>query len=151
MNISRVGDTSFLSGVIDEEADFSLILKEPQPANLDFSGIERVNSIGLRSWMHFMSKWGDKPLNYLNCPVSIGDHLATLPALGGIPKRVAVALSAMIPYDCLKCNHSEDFMVKQAEVIPEVLPRVLSPKCRICSGDMELLNPDQLAIFAPRS
>ena len=148
MEVSRISDIAYLSGVIDEESDFSALLTLPFIQTIDFSGVSRVNSIGLRSWMLFMTKWGDKPLNYMNCTTEISDHLATIPALRGASKRVVAVLSAMIPYDCLKCNHMEDIMVKKAEVVPVTLPKVVSPKCRICSGEMELINPSVVAIFS---
>ena len=138
---------AFLSGVIDEESDFTPLLEAPFCKSIDFSGVERINSIGIRSWMLFLTKWGDKSLNYMNCTTSISDQLATIPALSGISKRVAVVLSAMISYDCPKCDHVEDFMVKRADVFPVLLEKVTSPKCRLCSGQMELINQTQLSIF----
>ena len=51
MKISRVANTVFISGIIDENADLSALLQEPAPLSIDFSGVTRVNSVGLRTWM----------------------------------------------------------------------------------------------------
>jgi hypothetical protein len=147
MDISRVKETAFLSGVIDENSDFAPLLLQPWLTNIDFSGVQRINSVGLRSWMLFISAWADKPLNYLNCPVAISDHLSMISFLLGSPKRVVKVLSAMLPYDCLKCNHTEDLMVKYEDVRPVTLPAVSAPRCRICLGEMEPLDPVHLSIF----
>lgn len=147
MDISRVKETAFISGVIDENSDFSPILLPPWPTNIDFSGVQRVNSIGLRTWMLFLTKWGDKPLNYLNCTTSISDQLVMVPALFGIPKKVVKVLSAMISYDCPKCKHAEDLMIKYDNVHPVPSPEALAPKCRICFHEMELVEAGYLSIF----
>jgi hypothetical protein len=149
MKISRSGSIILLSGVIDEHADFMPLMQEPAPLSIDFSGVERINSIGLRSWMRFMTKWADKPLIYLNCPVVISDQLAIIPALRGIKLRAATVESAFIPYDCNKCQHQEDFKVLQKDAHPNPKPDVLNPKCPACSAAMDLVNSDQLNIFEP--
>jgi anti-anti-sigma regulatory factor len=74
MKISRKGGVVFLEGVVDENADFSPLLSENPPLQLDLSGVSRINSIGVRSWMKFISLWGDKPMEYLECPTIITDR-----------------------------------------------------------------------------
>lgn len=149
LKISHVGDRVLLAGVIDENSDFSPLLKETAPLSIDFSGIQRINSIGLRSWMRFMTQWGTNPLRYLDCPVVISDQLAVIPALRGIKSRIASVVSAFIPYDCPRCQHQEDLRVEQINVHPTVQSSVLSPPCPACKSPMELVNPEQLSIFEP--
>ena len=151
MKISRKGGQVFLAGVIDENADFSELLQEQSPLSIDFSGVERINSIGIRSWMMFMTRWGDKPLNYQECPVIIADQLAVTPALRGIKKRAAVIMSAYVAFDCSNCRHQEDFRVAYDQVQPQLKPGVANPKCSACGSPMGLIHADQFSIFEPRS
>ena len=151
MKISRVGSLIQISGVIDEHSDFSTLLSESAPLSIDFSGVERVNSVGLRTWMRFMTQWGDKELIYLKCPVVIVDQLATIPALMGIKKRAALVQSADLAFECDKCGHQEDRCIDRASVDPTPDPSVLQPPCPSCGGTLELINEDQLVIFLPRS
>ena len=149
MKISRVANTVFISGIIDENADLSALLQEPAPLSIDFSGVTRVNSVGLRTWMRFMTLWGDKPLNYFECPIAITDQIIIIPVLRGIKKQVATIVSGILPYDCPSCKHQADIRVERAQVVPKTDPAVLNPKCPVCSQPMELVNENQLDIFKP--
>jgi hypothetical protein len=149
MKISRSGNTVFVSGVIDENADLTPLLQEQPPLSIDFSGVSRINSVGLRSWMRFMTLWGDKPLRYLECPIAVTDQLIIIPALRGIKKQIATVVSGHIPYDCSNCKHQADIRVERSSVVPSTHPAILSPKCPSCSHQMQLVNEDQLDIFKP--
>lgn len=149
MKITRSAGVVFLSGVIDENADFSPLLQEEAPLSLNLSGVERVNSVGLRSWMRFMVQWGDKTLKYLECPVVVSDQIAIIPALRGIKSRSAQVISAMIPYECYSCQHQEDLRVTDSQFSPQPDPKALNPECPKCKEEMELVNPGQLSIFEP--
>ena len=151
MNISRSGNVILISGVIDEHADFSPLLTESAPLSLDFSGVERVNSVGLRTWMRFMTLWGDKDLIYLGCPVVIVDQLATIPALMGIKKQAALVQSAYLVFECDKCGHQEDRCIDRAGVHPTPDQLVLEAPCPSCSGKFNLINTDHLVVFSARS
>lgn len=149
MKISRKGDVVFLEGVIDENADFTPLLSENAPLLLNLYGISRINSIGVRSWMKFMTLWGDKPMEYWDCPASITDQISITPVLLGLKMPVARVMSAYISYACSKCHHQEDLMVARAQVFPQPLPDIMSPRCSNCGAAFNMINPDQLAIFRP--
>lgn len=149
MKISRKGNVIFLEGVIDENADFSSLLSETAPLLLNLYGISRINSIGVRSWMKFMTLWGDKPIEYLDCPASITDQISITPVLLGLKKPVARVMSAYVSYACSKCHHQEDLMVARTQVLPQPLPDITSPRCPNCGQGLSMINPDQLAIFRP--
>lgn len=147
MKISRVGDVVFLKGVIDENADFMPLLSEAQPLRLDFYGVSRINSIGVRSWMKFISQWGDQPMEYLECPAMISDQLSITPVLMGLKKTVAKVMSAYFSYACSQCHHQEDRRVARDQVLPVPLSEVLEAPCSNCGSIMGLISPDQLSIF----
>ena len=149
MKITRSAGVVFLSGVIDENSDFSPLLQEEAPLSLNLAGVQRVNSVGLRSWMRFMVQWGEKSLKYLECPVVVSDQIAVIPALCGIKSKVAHVVSAFIPYECTNCQHQADIRVTESQFSPDPAPEVLNPECPSCKGAMELVNPGQLSIFDP--
>lgn len=149
MKISRKGGVVFLEGVIDENADFSPLLSENPPLQLDLSGVSRINSIGVRSWMKFISLWGDKPMEYLECPIIITDQISITPVLMGLKKPVVKVMSAFISYVCSKCNQQEDLRVSRAQALPIPVPAIVSPTCRACGAALAMINPDQLSIFKP--
>ena len=147
MKISRKWGVVFLDGVVDENADFSPLLTETPPLQLNLSKVSRINSIGVRSWMKFISLWGDKPMEYLDCPAIITDQLSITPVLLGLKKPIVKVMSAFISYVCSKCNQQEDLRVARAQVLPNPVPEILSPACKSCGGDLGMINADQLSIF----
>ena len=149
MKITRKGGVVFLEGVIDENADFSPLLSEGSPLQLDLSGVVRINSIGVRSWMKFISLWGDKPIEYLECPTIISDQIAITPVLMGIKKPIVKVMSAYISYMCSKCNQQEDIRVARSQVLPHPVSGVVSPPCHNCGAALVMINIDQLSIFKP--
>jgi len=151
MKISRAGAALKISGVIDEHADFTPLLNESAPLTIDFSGVERVNSVGLRTWMRFMTQWGDKDLIYMACPVVVVDQLAIIPALMGIKRRAAMVQSAYISFECVKCGHQEDRCLDRAAVHPTPDRGQLAPPCPSCSQPLEMISPDCVSIFLPRT
>lgn len=149
MKISRAGAVILLKGVIDENADFSPLLKDDAPLRIDFSGISRINSIGIRSWMKFLTQWGDKSLEYLRCPVVITEQLTITPVLLGVKKRVARVESAYIPFICPNCHELEDRMVEFNQLLLGVNQDVKAPPCRQCGARMTASSPDYFSIFDP--
>jgi len=147
MKISRQGSIVFLEGVIDENADFSPLLTELPPLQLNLLKVSRINSIGVRSWMKFISLWGDKPMEYLDCPAIITDQLSITPVLLGLKKPIVKVMSAFISYVCSKCNQQEDLRVARTQALPKPVSDILSPSCKSCGGTLAMINADQLSIF----
>ena len=147
MKISRKGNVVFLEGLIDENADFSPLLTESAPLCLDLSGISRINSIGVRSWMKFITLWGDKPMEYQECPAIISDQLMVTPVLLGIKQRSVGVTSAHISFSCSKCGRQEDRRILRSQVLPAALQNVIEPACVTCKSKLTMINPDQLEIF----
>jgi hypothetical protein len=149
MKISRAGASVLLEGVIDENADFSPLLRESAPLRIDFSRVTRINSIGVRSWMKFLTQWGDKSLEYLQCPAVISEQLIVTPVLLGVKKRVAKVVSAYIAFVCPKCNESEDRMVTFDQLFRDVSPETKAPPCKQCGACMTAANSACYSIFDP--
>ena len=71
----------FLSGVLDEYADLTALAEAAEPLRLNFKGISRFNSIGIRGLLKFLFAWGAKGLIYEECPSEFVDQANMIPAL----------------------------------------------------------------------
>ena len=68
LEIRKEGNTVFLSGVIDEHADFTdLFTGLTSPVMIDWNGILRINSCGVREWVNAL-KSTTLNLIFKNCP-----------------------------------------------------------------------------------
>ena len=147
MKISRRANTVVLTGIIDETADFKPLLAESEPLHIDFSGIQRINSIGIRSWMRFLTDWQDKALVYEECPIVISEQIALLPSLRGIKKRCATIAHAVLPAGCVQCGSQEDVRLERADVVPNLSAKASPPRCAKCGGVTEWDCEELLEIF----
>lgn len=148
MNIERKGGKVYLSGVINENSDFSPLLKETSPLKIDFSGVQRINSVGVRSWMKFLSQWGDdKLLEYWECSVVIVDQLSIIGSLRGVRKKVATVKSVYLPSECTSCAKESEVRVSEDDYRKD--PSLLSylKPCPHC-GDRQIFSiPDISGLF----
>lgn len=137
MNIERKKDIIYLSGVIDENSDFSPLLLEVAPLRLDFKGIQRINSIGVRSWLRFLTQWNDKPMEYHNCPPVIVDQLEIIGALRGIRKRAAFVASAWLPAECAHCRKEIEVLATHKDYDLDSTLQICQKPCPSCQGATE--------------
>ena len=133
--------TFFLSGVLDEYADFSSLLSVSEPLKLNLRGIKQLNSIGIRNMLEFLKKTGSKRIEYYECPSEYVDQINMIPALLGFGDQKAEVKSMFIPFECKKCDHAED-MLKTSDDIAKSLDgeSTVTEKCPKCGGDMIVYN-----------
>jgi hypothetical protein len=139
----------FLSGVLNEYADFSPLLKNAPPLRLDMQDVSRLNSIGIRNLLKFLSEWGAKPFEYLRSPSEFVDQVNMIPALLGAKGQGRIR-SLFVPYECIDCEAEEDVLspIEQFEKLPKGAD---APKraCAKCGGNMAVLT-DSFFIFLQR-
>jgi hypothetical protein len=139
----------FLSGVLNEYADFSPLLKLAGPLQLDMKDVSRLNSIGIRNLLKFLSEWGAKPFEYLRCPSEFVDQVNMIPALLGAKGQGKIA-SLFVPYECADCEAEEEVLAPTSQF--EGLPKGgEGPKraCGKCGGQMSVLT-DSFFVFLQR-
>jgi hypothetical protein len=104
VTIKLEGDVYFLSGPINEHADFSKLKTAKSPLRLDLRGVSDISSVGTRRWLTFLDHWGKNELEFHGCPPTLVGLLNSVPhALGQNRKRENVR-SVMVPYSCASCN-----------------------------------------------
>ncbi len=123
-----------VSGIINEASDFSPLLNEVAPLRLDFSGVQRINSIGVRSWMRFLAQWGnEKPIEYLECSTVVVDQLCILGSLRGIQAKIASVKSVFLPTECTSCGYEGELRVTDEDFKKDPTFYKLLGVCPKCS------------------
>ena len=128
----------FLSGVLDEYADLSSLTEAKEPLRLNFKGISRFNSIGIRGLLKFLFAWGSKGLIYEECPSEFVDQANMIPALLGAKKQ-GVIHSLFVPYECTSCDFDEELLAQTADLQKTLAAEgKLVKSCPSCGGKMEV-------------
>lgn len=83
-----------LKGAIDEDSDFSPILKTSGPVSINFKEVQSINSLGIRSWVNFLKDLSNREVHYEECPPIIVRQLNMVPSFLGKAK----VLSVFVPY-----------------------------------------------------
>ncbi len=85
-----------LSGVIDEDADFSTLKIAGHPeVELEMSQLKSINSCGIREWIKWVGTANNAKITYVNCPKVIVDQINMVD--GFLPANGRV-LSFFVPY-----------------------------------------------------
>lgn len=122
-----------LTGNIDEGADFAPVTRLPGPLVIDLGGINRINSLGVREWIHFVKEReaAGIDLTFERCsPVMVG-QVGMISNFMGKRSRIK---SVLVPYVCPACS-------TETLGLFEVMPGAevpLSAPCPKCQQAMEL-------------
>lgn len=135
VGINIVGDqtTVQLTGVIDEDADFSKINKLESPKIVfDFQKVSMINSCGIREWIQYLVGLGTQSqITYVNCPQIIIEQINMVQ--GFIPKGGKVE-SFYAPYFCEDCDKETKMKINSADIKSFKAPIC---KCPDCQSEME--------------
>ncbi len=146
--VERAG-VFYLSGILNEYADFSMLLRQQAPLKLNMREVSRLNSIGIRNLLKFLADWGPKPFEYQECPSEFIDQVNMIPALLG-PKGHGTIATLFVPYECTGCDNEAEVLCKLSEfstVKTGGEPAVR--KCPKCNSDMAVLT-DSFFVFLQR-
>jgi ABC-type transporter Mla MlaB component len=117
-----------LTGHINERTDFTPLRKGAQRIVLDLSGIDRINSIGVRRWMDFVRdcETAGIELTFERCSPILVNQMSMIRKFMGTRSRVK---SILVPYFCAACKHEDDSVL---EIAPgaAIAPQLGCPKCR---------------------
>jgi len=80
LTITEKGGFVFLDGVFDEYADFSSLKAICEPIRFNLRAVRRINSIGMRNLLSFLIEWGDRALEYHECPTDFIEQINMIPA-----------------------------------------------------------------------
>lgn len=147
---SRDGATYVtLAGAITEAADFTPLTTQRSPMVIDLSAVDRINSIGVRNWVHFVKQCETAGLDVVcdRCSPVIVQQISMISNFMGARTRVR---SLFAPYLCPTCSaeHLQLYEVKPG--VPLAVPtQIACPKCGAVThlDELEAMYP---ALFAGR-
>ena len=92
-----------VSGYIGEDAGlFSQTFSDVKSVNLDLKGINYINSVGVKNWIHWTSRFpANLPVRIYNCPSLI---LNQINMVAGFISNTSTVESIMAPFVCEDCN-----------------------------------------------
>jgi hypothetical protein len=139
-----------LSGVLNEYADFTPLLQEAEPLRLNIRKVSRLNSIGIRNLLKFLSEWGAKAFTYEECPSEFVDQINMIPAMLGT-KAHGQVVSLFVPYECGNCDNEEEILADISEYKGQVKAGEEPPRkaCSKCGSPMSVLM-DSFFVFLTR-
>lgn len=138
--------TVMLKGAIDEDADFSPILKLKGPLVFNMRYVTAINSCGVRNWVNFIKGLSKMEIFYEDCPPLIVRQLNMVPSFVGHAK----VLSVFGAYVCDNCDTEKLMLIRQERFQGGVVNIPDAIDCDSCKkGEMEFDgHPQQYFAFA---
>jgi anti-anti-sigma regulatory factor len=118
-----------LAGAVTELANFETLKALRGAARIDLSGIERMNSLGVRAWCHFVrdAEAAGLSLTFERCSPVIVEQIAMISNFFGARSQVA---SLLAPYFCESCGTEHTQLIERNPSTPMVVPpQNTCPKC----------------------
>jgi hypothetical protein len=131
-----------ISGIIDEFSSFrDLFSHQLEEIWIDFSGVTRINSSGIREWVQAVLS-SNVRLHMENCSAVMVDQFSMIPEFIG---KNGVVESFFVHYLCDACGHEEKNLCVVGKDIKaeDSYKEALDDPCPVCGGVLELdHNPD---------
>jgi hypothetical protein len=129
---TKEGDRISLVGRIDENADLNALAAEIpwEGATVDLSGLTRINSIGVREWMDFVSSLAPRPVRLERCAPVFVEQLNAIANFTG----QATLVSVMSAFECEHDGNNVNIEVKIDDARKNILPA--APTCSRCGAEM---------------
>ncbi len=135
IEVTEPGRRLSLSGVVDEYADLSLVFEAPGPElRLDLTGIERINSFGVRAWIEAMQKVSPEVrLVFERCAPPIIDQINMVLGFVG-HAEIESFFAPMVCDDCAE----EKYVLFETDVCRDLGGTLPATPCPNCREDMEI-------------
>ena len=145
------GDVVAMDGPIDEhllDGLRDLAGRVGKQVVLDLSGIQQINSIGVRSWLEFMRVFGeDRRVRLKDCSADLAAQMAMIPGVMG----EAAVDSFYVSLFCADCSTQGAVLLQVAASADELSEQVNSFACPSCSEYMEPEDDPENLIHALKS
>lgn len=157
LGINTVEDVSFLkiSGTIDEDNTLAGSLKkiEGRTVVIDLSGVERINSCGVRDWVNWLNdlEQGGKQVVLVRCSPCIVTQINLVHNFTG----KGIVKSFFAPYYCGKCDKEQQKLLQVEQFAGSTVARAPTFRAEGCQNvPCELAFDDideSYFAFLPRS
>lgn len=149
LTYTRDGEIYVLEGALDHLADLKPFLAAQAPLRMDWRGIQSVSSAGIRLWVEFLARWGDRPMEIVGVTPPLVSMLNSVPNSVGPGGKKETIRSVLVPHSCELCNHYQETELHCRNLIDEggdlVIPDV---PCEDCGRPAHLIvEPDEYFLF----
>jgi anti-anti-sigma regulatory factor len=135
------GTSVVLAGNITEATSFKPLLGLRGPLVIDLAGVARINSIGVRGWLTFVTQCDAAGTDVVldRCSPAIVSQISMISNFVGQRTRVR---SLFAPYVCTACGADHLQLLEVTPGVPlSVPPAIACPKCRQA---MQLDEPEAM-------
>ncbi len=118
-----------LSGPITELADLTPLTRQRGPLRMDLAGVDRINSVGVRNWIQFVTKAETMGLSVAFERVSpaLVLQMSMITNFMGTHPQIR---SLLAPYLCTSCQNEHLQAIEVTPGVPVAVPgRLPCPKC----------------------
>lgn len=145
LKVQIQGNKASLSGTLDEHALLSTLEPLTGPVVINWKGVNRLNSCGVRDWIILTRKLKGATLTYEECPMVVIKQLNAVPDF----QAKAKVSSFFAPYFCEDCDQESLALLQTAQVKDGVAPAVA---CQTCKKPMNFdAIPNQYFGFMKRA
>lgn len=116
MQIVSKNGIYYLSGRLDEYADFDALKGATEPLKLNLGGIASINSVGVRRFLAFTLSWAPKRFEFFECTPEFIANVNVIPQMLGDPKNKGQIKSFFVPYGCDSCKRLENVLIHKDAV-----------------------------------
>lgn len=120
------GSKAVLSGTLDEHSQLNQLDALQGAVVINWRGVSRLNSCGVRDWIEWTKKIQSTSLAYEECSMVVVKQLNAVPDFQGKAK----VLSFFAPYFCEACDQEAMALLKTEQVKHGHAPQVQCPKCK---------------------
>lgn len=124
-----------LSGIVDEDCYLrDIFIDILDKVAIDLSGITRINSCGIRTWVNVMEQLTEeKQVIFIECSPVVMRQFNMIANFGG----KGVVQSFHVPYYCDKCNKEYEFMAETRDYMSRELPlKADIYRCNNCNSQL---------------
>lgn len=136
IKLNKKNDKSLLEllGQIDEEAQFPTIANLTKEVYVDLAKVGAINSVGIRSWIHWFSSMPHHEFQFIHCPKALVMQMNMVD--GFLPSHSRV-ISMEVPFYCEKCDKETTvyFEVGKHLLIENGRIKMNYSKASICKPD----------------
>ena len=140
MDISQKNGVYFLSGRLDEFADFSGLSKAAAPLKLNVGRISSINSVGVRRFLAFTLAWSPRPFEFYDCTPEFIANVNVIPQMLGSSADETQIKTFYVPFSCEVCKRVENVLFDRAMIAKDADGEVALPakRCAKCGENLDL-------------
>lgn len=137
MNIDFKNGIYYLSGRLDEYAEFESLVSAPEPLKLNFGKLQSINSIGIRKFLAFVIARAGKKFEFYECTPDFITNVNVIPQMLGTPSDSSQVKSFYVPFSCESCKRIETLLI-QTDKLSASAPDFGELRCSKCGEEMDL-------------